>query len=208
MIHKSQPRPVLILGASTRVSVPLARSLHRHGIPVDIASFQPEEADIRSRAVRQFHRLPSRRQNPEAFATAFLALLRDEQFDQILAAGDPPIVALGDFYDQLGPLQAGFPRPRSIERVLNKSLTLEIAERCGIRVPFTRRISSITELDAVAPQLRFPLVAKPEKKGSGAAAFRIFYFNTLAELSSAFQKHDWGGVLLQEYSPGVGVGVE
>jgi protein-tyrosine-phosphatase/predicted ATP-grasp superfamily ATP-dependent carboligase len=198
----------LILGASARVSLPIARSLHSHGIAVDIASFQPEEADIHSTAVRQFHRLPSRRQNPEAFAIAFLALLRNQQFDQIMPAGDPPLAALGELYDQLGPLQAGCPRPRPIERVLNKSLTLEIAERCGIRVPFTRRIASITELDAVAPQLRFPLVAKPEKKGAGAGAFRIFYFNTLAELSSALKKHDWGGVLLQEYCPGVGMGVE
>ncbi|MGA8437170.1 MAG: ATP-grasp domain-containing protein [Candidatus Sulfotelmatobacter sp.] len=206
MINGPQHRAVLILGASPRVSVPVARSLQRHGIPVDIASFQPEESDICSRAVRQFHRLPARRQNPEAFTAALLALVRDKQFDLILPAGDPPLAALADLYDQLGPVRVGCPPPRAVERVLNKSLTLETAQRYGIRVPFTCTIATSAELDSIAPQLRFPVVAKPEKKG--AAAFRIFYFNTLPDLLSALANHDWGRVLLQEYCPGVGVGVE
>jgi protein-tyrosine-phosphatase/predicted ATP-grasp superfamily ATP-dependent carboligase len=201
-----QPRGVLILGASPRVSVPVARSLHRHGVPVDIASFQPEEGNPHSNAVRRFHQLPSRRQNPDAFASAFLALVKEEQFDLILPAGDPPLAALADLYDRLSPQQVGCPPPKSVERVLNKSLTLEIAERCGMRVPVSRRISTFDELESIAAQLRFPLVAKPEKKG--AAAFRIFYFNTFGELASGFKIHNWGGVLLQEYCPGVGVGVE
>ncbi len=206
MIKDSQYRPVLILGASPRISVSIARSLHRHGIPVDIASFQPEEPNIRSRAVRQFHRLPTRRQNPEAFTAALLALVRDQEFDLILPAGDQALAALADLYDQLGPLRMGCPSPRSVERVLNKSLTLETAQRCGIRVPFTCTVATIAELDAIAPQLRFPVVVKPEKKG--AAAFRVFYFNTLPDLRSALQSQNWSSVLLQEYCPGVGVGVE
>jgi protein-tyrosine-phosphatase/predicted ATP-grasp superfamily ATP-dependent carboligase len=206
MIKVSQHRAVLILGASPRISVPVARSLQRHGIPVDIASFQAEESDIRSRAVRQFHRLPARRQNPEAFTAALLALVRDKQFDLILPAGDPPLSALADLYDQLGSAHVGCPPPRVVERVLNKSLTLETAQRCGIRVPFTCTIATSAELESIAQHLRFPVVAKPEKKG--AAAFRTFYFNTLPDLSSALKNRDWGRVLLQEYCPGVGVGVE
>jgi protein-tyrosine-phosphatase/predicted ATP-grasp superfamily ATP-dependent carboligase len=206
MTKGPQSQPVLILGASPRISVSMARSLHRHGIPVEIASFQPEESEIRSRAVRQFHRLPARRQNPEAFTAALLALVRDKQFDLILPAGDPSLKALADLYDQLGPARVGCPPPRAVERVLNKTLTLETAQRCGIRIPFTCTITTSAEFDAIAPQLRFPVVVKPEKKG--ASAFRVFYFNTLPELSSALSSHDWGSVLLQEYCPGVGVGVE
>jgi protein-tyrosine-phosphatase/predicted ATP-grasp superfamily ATP-dependent carboligase len=206
MIKGSQYRPVLILGASPRISVSIARSLHRHGIPVDIASFQPEEPDIHSRAVRQFHRLPTRQENPDGFTAAFLALVLDKQFDLILPAGDPALKALADLYDQLGALHVGCPPPRSVQRVLNKSLTLETAQRCGIRVPFTCSIATIAELDAIEAQLRFPVVVKPEKKG--AAAFRVFYFNTLPDLRSALKNRDWGSILLQEYCPGVGVGVE
>jgi protein-tyrosine-phosphatase/predicted ATP-grasp superfamily ATP-dependent carboligase len=207
MNERSQPRAALILGASPRVSIPMARSLQRAGIPVEIASFQPEEHDISSRAIRQFHRLPVRRQDPSAFTRALLALVREKQFDTVLPAGDPPLAALSDLYQELSPLvHVGCPPPRSVERVLNKSLTLEAARQCGIRVPFSCTVSSVEELESIAPQLRFPVVAKPEKKG--AAAFRIFYFNNLPELATALAHKALGSVLLQEYCPGVGVGVE
>jgi protein-tyrosine-phosphatase/predicted ATP-grasp superfamily ATP-dependent carboligase len=206
MTKNSPPGPVLVLGASARVSIPIARSLARHGIAVDVVSFQPEEPDLRAKSIRQFYRLPSRREDGNAFATAFLDLVREKQYDVIFPAGDPPLAVLRDFYGQLEGVKLGCPPPAAIERVLNKTLTLGTAEQCGIRVPFTRRVAGLSQLEAVSAQLRFPLVAKPEKKG--ASAFRIFYFNTLPDLSAAFNQQDWGEVLLQEYCPGVGVGIE
>lgn len=174
---------------------------------MEIASFQPEEGALRSRAVRAFHRLPDWRKNSNEFAAALLALVREGRFDLILPAGDPSLAALADLYDELSPLlHVGCPAPGAVERVLNKSLTLETAKRCGIRVPFTCTIASLAELDAIAPQLRFPVVVKPEKKG--ASTFRVFYFSSLPELAEAIEDNKWGSVLLQEYCPGVGVGIE
>ena len=206
MSEHSKHRPTLILGASPRVSVPMARSLQRYGIPVHIASFQPEDPDVHSRAICAFHWLPPRRLDPAAFTRALLDLVRERDFDTILPAGDPPLAALRDLYHELSPtVRVGCPPPSAVERVLNKSLTLEAAQKVGIRVPFTCTITA-DQLDSVAPQLQFPIVAKPERKG--AAAFRIFYFHSLQELSKALTTNAWGRVLLQEYCPGVGVGIE
>jgi protein-tyrosine-phosphatase/predicted ATP-grasp superfamily ATP-dependent carboligase len=205
MSEHSKYRPTLILGASPRISVPMARSLQRYGIPVDIASFQPEDPDIRSRAICGFHRLPPCRLDQAAFTRALLDLVRERNFDTILPAGDLPLAALRDLYEELSPLaHVGCPRPHIVERVLNKSLTLEAAQKVGIRVPVTCTISA-DQLDSVAPLLRFPVVAKPEKKG--AAAFKTFYFHSLEELSAALTTNAWGRVMLQEYCPGVGVGM-
>ncbi|OLE14171.1 MAG: hypothetical protein AUG89_03130 [Acidobacteria bacterium 13_1_20CM_4_56_7] len=135
-----------------------------------------------------------------------LDLVRERQFDTILPAGDPALAALRDLYDELSPtVHVGCPPPAVVERVLNKSLTLEAAQKVGIRVPFTCTITA-DQLDSVAPQLRFPVVAKPAKKG--AAAFKVFYFHTLQDLSKALTANAWGPVMLQEYCPGVGVGIE
>ena len=208
MTSISKHRPVLVLGAAPRISLSIARSLNRGGIPVDIASLQPEDPAIRSRAVRQFHRLPPPQDDPAAFSAALLGLVREQPFDLILPASDPALAALAGLYDVLSPLlHVGCPPPSTVERVLNKSLTLQIAQRCGLRVPFTRSISSAAELDSISPQLRFPVVVKPERKGS-ASAGRVFYFSSLADLSSALRSRGWGNVLLQEYCPGAGVGVE
>jgi protein-tyrosine-phosphatase/predicted ATP-grasp superfamily ATP-dependent carboligase len=207
MSGRKDQNPVLILGAAPRISLAIARSLHHQGISVEVASFQPEEPILRSRAVREFHRLPSRVQGDDAFAAALLALIRKKQFDTILPAGDPALAALAGLYHELSPLlHVGCPPPRTVERVLNKSLTLDAAQQCDIRVPFTCTVASVAELEAVAPQLQFPVVAKPEKKG--AATFRIFYFQSLQQLSAALASSAWGNVLLQEYCPGVGVGIE
>jgi len=203
----STSRPVLILGAAPRISLPIARSLHRRGIPVEIASFQQEEPDLRSRAVREFHRLPTQRHDSTEFSAALLALVRKKQFDVIVPASDPALAALAAGYDELSPLlHVGCPPPRTVERVLNKSLTFETAQRSGIRVPFTETITTAAELDQIAPRLRFPLVVKPAKKG--AAAFRALYFNHLQELTAAFRNNRWGRVQVQEFCRGEGVGLE
>jgi hypothetical protein len=134
MSECSKHRPVLMLGASPRVSVPMARSLRRHGTPVDIASFQPEEPDIQSRSICGFHRLPPCRLDAVAFTRALLDLVRERHFDTILPAGDPPLAALRDLYQELSPtVHVGCPSPGGLERVLNKSLTLEAAQKVGIR---------------------------------------------------------------------------
>ena len=112
----------------------MARSLQRYGIPVDIASLQPEDPDILSGAICGFHRLPTRRLDPAAFTRALLDLVRERHFDTILPARDPPLVALRDWYQELSPtVHVGYPSPGGL-RVLNKSLTLEAAQKAGIRV--------------------------------------------------------------------------
>jgi len=203
----SPSRPVLILGAAPRISLPIARSLHRRGIPVEVASFQPEEPDLGSRALREHHRLPLRSQRSTEFSAALLALVTKKQFDVIIPASDPALAALAEAYDGLTPLlHVACPPPRTVERVLNKSLTLEIAQRIGIQVPFTETIATAAELEQIAPRLRFPLVVKPVQKG--AAAFRALYFNHFEELDAAFENNPWGSVQVQEFCRGEGVGVE
>ena len=207
MASNSKYRPVLILGAAPRISVAVARSLHRHGIPVEVASFLATEPKLRSRAIRSFHRLPRKDLHPAKFLDSVLALVRERGFDTVLAAGDPALSALAEHYDRLSPLlHVGCPPPAIVERVLNKSLTLEAAQKCGIQVPFTCTLANVAELEQVAAQLRFPVVAKPGQKD--ARVFRVRCFPTLEELSDALRMDDPGPVLLQEYCPGVGVGVE
>jgi protein-tyrosine-phosphatase/predicted ATP-grasp superfamily ATP-dependent carboligase len=207
MDESSKSRPVLILGAAPRIAVPVARSLHRHGIPVEVASFQPEEPTLRSRAISYFHRLPVKEKDSPAFANSFLSLIRERHFDMVIPAGDPALAVLAEYYHELtGMLHVGCPAPHAVERVLNKSLTLEAARQCGITVPASCTVATGAELESVASSLRFPIVAKPSKKGG--KAFRVQYFHTLQDLSAAMESDQLGVALLQEYWSGVGLGVE
>lgn len=207
MSAHDQDRPTLVLGASPRISLCIARSLHRRDVSVDIASFQPEEPELRSRAVRQFHRLPDRRQDEAAFSEALLTLIQSKSYDVVIPAGDPSLAALAQSYEKLSPLlKVGCPGPEIVERVLDKSITLQLAQRCAIRTPFTCIASSWSELESVAPKIPFPVVAKPGKKG--ATSFRALYAKSFSELHARLKRSQWDSVLLQEYCAGVGVGVE
>jgi protein-tyrosine-phosphatase/predicted ATP-grasp superfamily ATP-dependent carboligase len=207
MSDNSNSRPVLILGAAPRITVTLARSLHRRGIPVEVASFQPKEPVLSSRAIARFHRLPFQSHDPAEFAASLLSLVRERQFDMILPASDPALAALARYYDELSPFaHVGCPPPRVVDRVLNKSLTLEAARHCGITVPATYSVANIAQLESVASKLSFPVVAKPSEKGG--KGFRVHYFVTLQDLSAAIEQKRLGPALLQEYCPGVGLGIE
>src|SRR5215831_319585 len=118
-------RAVLVLGAAPRITVAIARALSQHGIKVDVASFQAEEPSLRSRAIRKCYRLPDWRTHANGFASALFELIRNNQFDTIIPAGDPSLAALADLYHQLQPLLlVGCPPPSSVRRVLDKAVTL------------------------------------------------------------------------------------
>src|ERR1700739_1732441 len=115
MKKADQNQPTLVLGASPRISLPIARSLHQHGVAIHIASFQPEEPDLRSHTVRQFHRLPDWRKDKAAFSRELIALVRDKRFDLVLPAGAPSLAALAELWDELAPLlRVGCPRPEIV----------------------------------------------------------------------------------------------
>jgi predicted ATP-grasp superfamily ATP-dependent carboligase len=125
----------------------------------------------------------------------------------ILAAGDPALAALAEYYHELSPLlHVGCPAPQVVERVLNKSLTLDAARQCSITVPATCTVASVAELESVASKLRFPLVAKPSEKGG--KSFPVQYFHNFQGLSAAMENKRVRSALLQEYWSGVGVGIE
>ena len=205
---------MLIIGVEPRITIPIARSLHRHGVPVDVASLSSAEAPTRSRAVAQFIRLPSAKHtvgDQSATLSEFLRqLISLRGYDMLIPATDAALHVLSKHDAQLRELlHVACPPPHVVERILNKSLTLDFARKAGIRVPSTYRISNVSELDAVSKQLRFPLVAKPYHKSS-ETDFKVRYFSTLELLNQALTADNEFGnrVLLQEFAPGVGTGIE
>ncbi|HEY1264401.1 MAG TPA: ATP-grasp domain-containing protein, partial [Terriglobales bacterium] len=106
-------------------------------------------------------------------------------------------------------LRLACPQPQVVQRVLNKSLTLEIAQRCGIHVPRSYIFSDLAELEAFAPDLQYPVVAKPFHK-SKETDFKVRYFHSYDQLHEALAGDPElaSRVLLQEFCPGDGVGIE
>jgi predicted ATP-grasp superfamily ATP-dependent carboligase/protein-tyrosine-phosphatase len=206
------PRPVIILNAAEHVQLAVARSLHRHGIEVTIADINGSANCPPSRAIRHFVKLPSIDDTPDEFVNALTELILSRHYDTIFPCSDPGLVAVSKCYEHLRSLlYVACPPPDVVARVLNKSLTLEAADKCNIAVPVTYRIRDHSALEAMRGRLRFPIIAKPASKiDERFNTFKSRYFATLEELARAFRSEPQLGslCLFQQYCDGVGVGIE
>jgi predicted ATP-grasp superfamily ATP-dependent carboligase len=200
-------KPVLILGVEPRITVPVARSLHRLGVPVAVASLSPHDPTLHSRAISHFLRLPNYEESSSGFVAALSAFIREHGCDMLMPATDSALSAISQHYDSLSPLlHLGCPPPPIIDRVLNKEATLAIATQCGLRIPREYVVSAQVNPGDI-PELVFPVVAKPRQKSS-AETFKVRYFYSERELAESLKSGALDGAILQEYCVGDGVGVE
>jgi predicted ATP-grasp superfamily ATP-dependent carboligase len=200
-------KPVLILGVEPRITVPVARSLQRIGVPVGVASLSGHDSTLQSRAIFQFRRLPSSETSSADFVMALSGFIREYGFDMLIPTTDGALGAISEHYDRLKPLlHISCPPAEIIDRILNKEATLAIASQCGLRVPREYVISAQANLGDI-PDLAYPVVAKPRQKSS-AETFKVRYFQSEAELTAALKSGALDGAILQEYCAGDGVGVE
>jgi predicted ATP-grasp superfamily ATP-dependent carboligase len=202
--------PVLLLGAVPRTTTAIARSLHARGIPVDVAATSSLEPRIPSRAIRYWTRLPAPDLAPGEFVDSLCTLIRKNGYDMLIPANDNALLAITRHYDETRkfvPLAA--PPPHILNRVLDKSATLDIARSCGLRVPQTFTITDCAQLAQQASQLRFPVILKPGEKVRHEE-FKVRRLNSLNEIAEIFPAHCVFSppMLLQEYCPGEGLGVE
>lgn len=202
--------PVLVFGCIPRIVVAIARSLHAYGVPVDVANWETG-SPIRSRAIREFVRLP----NPETaridFITRLRSLVTDGGYDMLIPADDQALAAVVGRYDDLKDLvHIACPPPNVTRLVLNKASTLEIAEKQGIRVPRTVVASNSAQLEELLGTLPFPWILKPAEKEPHGEEFKSCRLANFDELRKRFPTpcEFRPNILVQEYCEGVGVGIE
>ena len=202
--------PVLILGAAPRITIPIARSLHAHGIPVDVATFSSVERQVFSHAIRNFWRVPDPDVSPSEFSAALCRLVGEYRHDMLIPANDIALTATVENYDSFSErLHVACPSPAIVRRILNKDLTLETARQCGVRIPRSITVSDSTELREAMQTLRLPLVLKPAEKRR-SDEFKSCAVDSVAALDKLFPapRAFSPRLLVQEFCPGEGVGVE
>lgn len=191
--------------------VPIARSLHRHGISVDVASFNSAEPAVTSSSIRDSGYLPSPDVDPVGFVDEVGKTLRKNNHDMLIPADDQALMALTRHYDRLKNLTHIACPPADITNlVLDKSLTLKKARECGIQIPKTKVISNSSQLSELFSTFAFPWVLKPAKKEMAEGEIKSLVFATADKVREKFptDQEFASPMLLQEYCPGVGVGIE
>jgi protein-tyrosine-phosphatase/predicted ATP-grasp superfamily ATP-dependent carboligase len=204
MDGKAKYNPVLVLGTAPRITVAIARSLHRMGVPVEVAFFMDGEPPLRSKAIRACHRLPHK--DPQLIH-ALSDLIKNRNYDMLIPTSDTSLALVAKHYAQLKQmLHPVCPPPEIVDRVLNKTVTLSIADRCGLNVPFSCVVSQLEDLEILAGKIQFPVVVKPAERRTNT--FKVAYCQNAPELVAFVSAHRHGPMLVQEYCPGIGVGIE
>jgi len=200
----------LILGCVPRIAVPIARSLHRQGIFVDVATFSENESSPRSRAIREFVRVPNPDSFPQDFSVAICELLARGKHEILIPGNDIALTAILEHYERFSEVvTVACPDPIVVDQILNKNATLEHAKRCGIKVPKTRVVAESWQLCEACEEIGFPVVLKPQKK-TRSELFKTLTIHSAADIEKRFptpMKFP-EPMLAQEFCEGEGVGLE
>jgi predicted ATP-grasp superfamily ATP-dependent carboligase len=208
-MHGGQRAPVLILDCAPRVTVTIARSLHRQGIPVDVGLISRCSRRVRSSAIRDIYRLPDYQTSPGTFISALMEVIKAKGHDMLIAASDDALEAITQHYWELNRvLTVNCPPPNIVCGVLDKCKTLEMATECGIPIPRSYTVSDRSDLDALRHKIAFPVILKQMRK-TGVRRVPVRSFDDFAQLCGAFNDVTlYKETLLQEFCPGTGVGIE
>ena len=200
---------VIIVGAEPRKLVTIARSLHRAGVRCVIAIPSGQPLRVSSRAFADVVRL---RGDITDSAGALVRLARSEGAGWVVPTSDSSLQIVCAAYAELSRICAvGTPPPAIVQRVLDKSITLSIAQKCGVPVPTSVTIPRVSDLDAALATMRFPIIAKPgDKSRKSSHDFKTRTFASAEELRAVFatQSRFGEGLLFQTYHGGDGVGIE
>jgi predicted ATP-grasp superfamily ATP-dependent carboligase len=129
----------------------------------------------------------------------------------IIPTDDQALTALTKHYDDFKKLICiACPPPRTTVLVLDKSRTLDIARECGIQTPKTKLISHSSQLLECFEDFSFPWIVKPAQKQSSVEDVKSLELKSPDEVRAEFSQDKAFSppILLQEYCPGAGVGVE
>lgn len=187
----------------------MARSLHRHGVRVIVATIADWEIPLPSRAVAAYVKF-SNRHPPDQFLSELTQVLTDENVDTILPMTDRALRVLAPHRNELRANHAlECPSAEQLAVILDKEATSRFATSLGI--PFPRTVSA-GDLPEAASRVRFPVFAKLRDKLlqdtlSDPCDPVVGLANSPVELHSLFERYGKQNLTVQEYAAGDDVGL-
>jgi predicted ATP-grasp superfamily ATP-dependent carboligase len=205
---------ILVTDAGRSSALAVIRSLGRRGWRVVAADPDPGAPGLRSRYARVRALYPSPAADPARCLAAIERIVERHGVELVIPATDQMVHVLAAARKRFEPrcrlaIDAG-PGQRT---VMDKWATLRLADGLGVPIPASRLARTIEEARRAAEALHWPVVLKsavtPVVDGAGRVLRRpVCYAAGPADLEKRFPAFEGGPVLLQEFCPGRGCGVE
>lgn len=209
------PHTLLITDAGRGSAIAFIRSLGYRGWRVIAADSDTRSPGFYSRYTSKRLVYPAPESAPREFILAILQIVRETGVDLIIPVTDAAIFPLSEARAQfVGLCQLAMPDEAQLEVVTNKLKTLELAERVGVPTPRSMLVHTAQEAVECWQDQDWPVVLKPRasrlyREQSAVEAFTVTYAGDRRQLQQQMQRFEGRcAVLLQEYYPGEGHGVE
>jgi predicted ATP-grasp superfamily ATP-dependent carboligase len=205
---------VLVTDAGRGSAIAVIRSLGRRGLRVIAADHAPGSAGFRSRYAAETLVYPDPALDPFAVVDRLHEVAAAGRVDLIVPVSDDVLLALAHERERFAGLAAlAIPDDGALAQVVDKAATVALAQRLDVPVPRSVVVDDLDGALAAADALGWPLVLKPTRsrqlREAGVERFEVSYADEPAALIARMR--DYRGrcpVLLQEYVPGEGHGVE
>ena len=151
---------------------------------------------------------------PAQFVETIKGAVRKHRVDLVIPVTDPAILRIAEARSDFEGLCAlSIPSIAALETARNKQSTIELAERLGVPVPRTVVVAGADEAVAAARNFSWPVVLKPRvsrlHNGALIEKLLVSYAENVEALTEAMRRFEGRcPVLLQEFCPGEGQGVE
>jgi predicted ATP-grasp superfamily ATP-dependent carboligase/protein-tyrosine-phosphatase len=211
---KSDENPsVLVLDSDMVPSLTISRSLAHRGCVVDVASHIDRSLSSYSNAVNAHFKYPDPLSATEEFVEWFCKHVSSKHYDLVIPVTERTLLALSRRRDRLQHIKIAMPAVQSLEVALDKCQTLALADMVGVPRPMGLTLTSLDELIELKKTLKFPVVLKPARSigaaEGGASHLQVSYAFDATELEAGCaHAMKFCPVLLQEFVPGAGVGIE
>ncbi|MBX3011391.1 MAG: ATP-grasp domain-containing protein [Caldilineaceae bacterium] len=212
-MKQSQPT-ILVTDTGRGSAISIIRSLGRRGWRVIAADADPNSLGFRSRYVHGTVVYPKPESAPQALVAALEAAVDKWQVDLLIPVTDAIILPLSEARDRfVGRCQVAIPTASALAVATNKLKTVTLAQELGVPTPATRLVHTVAEALEQSRAFDWPLVLKPQVsrlyREHTIEAFEVSYAQTPADLAKQMARFEnLCPVLLQEYYPGDGHGVE
>lgn len=199
--------PALILGG-TENALSLARSLGRRGIRVYAAVLQHEAVRFSRYCARSFPLAPHAPAKDQWRALLFDSGRARLHGSVIFPCSDEAVEFVAENRPALqGDYLLDDATPEIQLAMLDKKSTLRLARCAGIAIPNFWEIEHVAELDAILPQIVFPVVVKPIHSHLFQKVFRgrrYLFANDAAELREQLQRAFAAKlrIMISEFIPG------
>src|SRR5918994_241888 len=206
---------VLVTDAHVGSAISVIRSLDRAGHHVIAAGVDATSPGFFSRHAREHVRYPSPSRDPAATAQCLLDTVTRRDVDLLVPVTDNVILPINRRRDAFeARCKLALAAPAALATSLDKEATTELARRLGVPTPRSALVSTAAEARRRAGEIGWPLVLKPQasrvlRGDRPLAGMSVAYAHGYAGLLNTMRQFEGHcPVLLQDYYPGVGCGVE